>query len=193
MKPKRTSEKIRLGDDGELIDNTGNVTNQTPGFDRAGRIFIILMAVLILGGVIFQILTTPGSLDSIIAQLNETPLAQSTANKFMNAVTTGDYKIAYSLLHSSATARFGGNADEMQKLFNNTGMQPSAFSTPIFNPSAFVIEKTSVVSSTGFARGHANLNGINQSIYLNLGKEGDSWKIVDVCLENISITTKQKC
>ncbi len=93
----------------------------------------------------------------------------TTSQEFMTAVTAKDYAKAYSMVHPSQQASFGGSADGMKQLFESQSMEPSTFAL------------TNVqVGGDAIVNGTGTFGGASKYVYISLRKDGDTWKILGV-------------
>ncbi|MHB8625781.1 MAG: hypothetical protein ACYDBJ_01435 [Aggregatilineales bacterium] len=125
-------------------------------------IIVLVIACIALAGIAY-VVAGP----AIINLFNAIAAPISASNDFMNDLIAKDYTKAYSLIHPSQQANFGGSAQAMQQSFS--GQEPSSYT---FASAQTLTTGQTVVNGTG------NFGGTTKYVTMFLQKDGDTWKIV---------------
>jgi hypothetical protein len=126
-------------------------------------IVVMLFACVICGGVAYVV--AGPAIANVINAFGAPLLA---TNDFMNALVAKDYTKAYGLIHSSQQANFGGSADGLKQLITDKGLQPSTFS----------VTNIQISNSDALVNGTGTFGGASKYVYVNLSKDGETWKVM---------------
>jgi len=126
-------------------------------------IIVLLVAALVCVGIIVVAAPSIGNLVNAIAA----PITAS--NDFMTDLIAKDYTKAFALIHPSQKEAFGSDADGMEQILSEQGIVPSSFTATNVQ-----ISGDALVNGTGI------FDGAKKYVYVILSKDGDSWKIIGI-------------
>lgn len=126
-------------------------------------IVLLIVAAVVCVGVIAIAAPSIGNLVNAIAA----PI--SSSNDFMTDLIAKDYTKAFALIHPSQKEAFGNDADGMEQILSDQGITPSSYTS------------TNVqVGSDALVNGTGTFDGKTRYVYISLSKDGDTWKIIGI-------------
>jgi hypothetical protein len=90
----------------------------------------------------------------------------TASNDFMAALIAKDYAKAYSMGAPALQADFGGSPDGMKQAFVDKGLEPTAWTFANIH-----------ITSDADVNGTGTFGGNMKYVYMTLHKDGDTWKI----------------
>ncbi len=125
-------------------------------------VIVLIIAAVVCVGVVFVV---AGPAVSNLFNAIAAPITAS--NDFMNALIAKDYTKAYGMVHPSQQEAFGGDAAGLEQVLTEQGILPTTFTSTYVN-----IIGDAIVNGTG------TFDGKMKYVYVNLRKDGDTWKIL---------------
>src|SRR5260221_7901341 len=131
-----------------------------------------LRTILIVCGIVFVIVCIGGAAvvyfgGKAVVDAFAAPITAN--NDFMNALIAKDYAKAYGMVSPSQQAAFGGSADGMQQLISSKQWEPSSYTFSNIQ-----------LTSGALINGSGSFGGSTKYIYIALQKEGGTWKITQL-------------
>lgn len=133
-----------------------------------GRNLLIVVIVLIVGALVCVGVAFAVAGPAIGNLVNALAAPISANNDFMNALIAKDYTKAYSMVHPEQQEAFGGDAAGMEQVLSEQGLLPSTYTFTNVN----IFNDQAMVNGTGL------FDGKLKYVYLSLKKDGDTWKII---------------
>lgn len=148
-------------------------TTTAPKKGGCGRTIIIVVVALILGVVVCGGIALAVAGPAISNLFNAFAAPITASNDFMNALIAKDYTKAFTMIHPEQQEAFGGDADGMEQILSEQGIEPSTFTT------------TNVqIGTDALVNGTGTFNGSMKYVYVSLRKDGDTWKILGIEVNN---------
>ena len=126
-------------------------------------IVLLIVAAVVCVGVVAIAAPSIGNLVNAIAA----PITAS--NDFMTALVAKDYTKAYGMILPSQQEAFGGNAQGMEQVLSENGIEPTSYT----------FTNVQLVGNA-FVNGTGTFDGKTRYVYMSLVKDGDTWKISSI-------------
>ena len=126
-------------------------------------IVLLVVAAVVCVGVIAIAAPSIGNLVNALAA----PITAS--NDFMTALIAKDYTKAFTMIHPSQKEAFGNDAAGMEQVLSDNGIEPTTYTS------------TNVqINGNAFVNGTGTFDGKTRYVYMSLVKDGDTWKISSI-------------
>ena len=132
-----------------------------------GKSILTIVIVLVVACIVVAGLAYVVAGPAISGLINAVAAPITASNDFMNALIAKDYTKAYGMVHSSQQSSFGGSPEAMQQQFSTQGLQPTTYKFANVQ-----------VGTDALVNGTGTFGGNTKYVYISLRKDGDTWKIL---------------
>jgi hypothetical protein len=153
---------------GEII-----MTTPAPKKGGCGRNILMVIGALVLACIVCGVISYAVAGPAIMNVINALAAPITANNDFMTALVNKDYTKAYGMIQPSQQQKFGGSPDGLKQFITDKSMDPSSFTFTNIQITA-TNTTDALVNDTGV------FGGKTQYVYLSLSKDGDTWKISDL-------------